>query len=111
MQNLSLNKLKLVAKNRGIKGYKSMSEERLLSTLSELVESKYSFDDERFKKIRKDFNELSDRFSNPQIREIRKNLYEIKNPKNLSTQKIKEIQENLFKSEKSLSNFKKYHPR
>ena len=63
MQNLSLNKLKLVAKNRGIKGYKSMSEERLLSTLSELVESKYSFDDERLKKIRKDFNELSDRFS------------------------------------------------
>ena len=37
MLNLSLNELKLVAKSRGIKGYKSMSEERLLSALSELV--------------------------------------------------------------------------
>ena len=39
-----------------------MSKERLLSTLSESesVESKNSFDDERFKKIREDFNELRD---------------------------------------------------
>ena len=37
MLNLSLNELKLVAKRRGIKGYKSMSKERLLSALSELV--------------------------------------------------------------------------
>ena len=42
---------------------------------------KYSFDDEKLKKIRKDFNELRDRFSKPQIKEIRKNLYDIKNPK------------------------------
>ena len=52
MLNLSLNELKLVTKSRGIKGYKSMSKERLLSALGEpeLVESKYSFDDKRFKK-------------------------------------------------------------
>ena len=39
-----------------------MSKERLLSTLSESesVESKNSFDDERLKKIREDFNELRD---------------------------------------------------
>ena len=43
--NLSLNKLKLIAKSRGIKGYKSMSKERLLSAFSEseLVESKKNF--------------------------------------------------------------------
>ena len=35
MLNLSLNELKLVAKSRGIKDYKSMSKERLLSVLSE----------------------------------------------------------------------------
>ena len=35
MLNLSLNELKPVAKSRGIKGYKSMSKERLLSVLSE----------------------------------------------------------------------------
>ena len=76
-----------------------MSEERLLSALSELesVESKNSFDDERLKKIRKDFNELRDRFAMPEIKEIRKNLYDIKNPKNLSTQKIKEVEGNVFK--------------
>ena len=35
MLNLTLNELKLVAILRGIKGYKSMSKESLLSTLSE----------------------------------------------------------------------------
>ena len=88
MLNLSLNALKLVAKSRGIKGYKSISEERLLSTLSELVESKTSFDDERFKKIRKFNNELRERFLMPQINKITKNLYDIKNPKIFSTQKF-----------------------
>ena len=85
MINLSLNELKLVAKSRGIKDYKSMSKEELLSTLSksESVESatllgKNSFDDERLKKIRKDLiNELRDRFSKLQIKEIRKNIYDI----------------------------------
>ena len=85
MINLSLNELKLVAKSRSIKDYKSMSKEELLSTLSksESVESatllgKNSFDDERLKKIRKDLiNELRDRFSKLQIKEIRKNLYDI----------------------------------
>ena len=63
MLNLSLNELKLVPKRRGIKDYKSMSKERLLSVLSESesVESKNSFDDEKLKKIRKDFNKLRDR--------------------------------------------------
>ena len=69
--------------------------------------SKNSLDDERFKKIRKDFNELRDRFLKPQIKEIRKNSHDIRNLKNLSTQKIKEI-EDLFKLEKRLSNLKKY---
>ena len=56
MLNLSLNELKLVAKKRGIKGYKSMSKERILSALSESesVESK------RLKKTREDFNKLRD---------------------------------------------------
>ena len=113
--NLSLNELKLVAKSRGIKGYKRLSKEKLVSTPneSESVESatalsKKSFDDERLKKIRKDFNELRDRFSKSQIKEIWKNLYDIKNQKNLSKKK-KEIEESLFKLEESFSNFKKYH--
>ena len=47
MPYLSLNELKLIAKSRDIKGYKSMSEERLLSALnaSKLVkESQKNFD-------------------------------------------------------------------
>ena len=85
-----------------------MSKERLLSALSEseLVESENNFDNERLKKITKDFNELRDRFSKPQIKDIRKSLCDIKHPKNLSTQKIKEIEENLLQLEKHLSNLK-----
>ena len=111
MLNLSLNELKLVAKSRGLKGNKSIKE-RLLSALSEsqLVDSENNFDDERLKKIGKDFNELRDRFSKPQIKEIRRNFYDIKNPKNLSTEKIKEIEENLCKLEESLSKLKKILP-
>ena len=47
MLNLSLNELTLIAKSRGIKGYKSMSEDRLLSALNEsesVKESEKSFD-------------------------------------------------------------------
>ena len=34
MRNLSLKELKLTAKNKGIKGYKRMSDNRLLSILN-----------------------------------------------------------------------------
>ena len=64
MLNLSLNELKLIAKSRGIKGYKSMSEERLLSSLNEsesVKETEKNFDDARIEKIKKDFNELRDK--------------------------------------------------
>ena len=39
------------------------------------------------KKIKKDFNELRDRFFKPTIKEIRRNLYEIENKNNLSKSK------------------------
>ena len=56
--------MNLFAKSKGIKGYKSMSEERLLTALSESksVEGKNCFNDERLKKIRKDLNEVIDSF-------------------------------------------------
>ena len=74
-----------------------MSGKRLLSSLS-----KAKIDNERLKKIREDLNKSRHKFSKSEIKEIRKNLYEIESKKNLSTQKIKEI-------EKSLSTLKKYH--
>ena len=63
----------------------------MLNTLneSEPVEGENNFDDERTKKIKKDFNELRDKFVKLKTKEIRRNLYEIENKNNLSTQKVK----------------------
>ena len=44
-----------------------------------------------------------------QIKEIRKNLYEIENEKNLSESKIKEIEKNLTELEENLFKTKKYY--
>ena len=95
VESLSLDDFKLIAKRRGIKGYKNKCEKRLLSALN-----KAKVDNERLKKIREDLNKLRHKFSKSEIKEIRKNHYEIKSKKNLSTQKMKEI-------EKSLSTLKK----
>ena len=56
--------MNLVTKSKGIKGYKSVSKERLLSALSESksVKGKNCFNVERLKKIRKDLNEIIDSF-------------------------------------------------
>ena len=104
MPNLSLNELKQIAEMRRIKEHKNLSKERLLSALdeSESSGSVNSFDNARIKKIREDFNKLRDRFLKPKIKEIRRNLYEIENKKNLSKSKIKEIEQNLIELEESL---------
>ena len=84
-----------------------MSKERLsVPSESELVESEKNFDDERLKKIRKDFNELRHRFLKLKIREIRKNLYEIESKKDLSKSKIKKDWKILSGLKKSLSRLK-----
>ena len=62
--------MKLIAKSRGIKGYKSMSEDRLLSSLNESEPVKESKKDLwwcKNKKIKKDFNELRDGFFKSKI--------------------------------------------
>ena len=71
-----------------------MSKKTLLSALdeSESAETKNNFDNARIKKIKEDFDNLRYGFSKLKIKEVRKNLYNIKNPKNLSKSKIKEIQ-------------------
>ena len=51
IESLSLDELKLIAKSRGIKGYKNMSHKRLLSVLK-----KPKIDKERLKKIREYLN-------------------------------------------------------
>ena len=88
-----LNEIKQIAKMRRIKNYKNMSKERLLSALnkSESAMSGNNFDNARIKKIREDLNKLRDRFLKPKIKEIRKNLYELENKKNLSKPKLKRL--------------------
>ena len=104
MPKLSLNELKQLAKMRRIKGYKSMSKERLLSALdeSESAERESNFNNGRIKKIRESFNKLRDGFFKPKIKEIRRNLYEIENKSNISRSKIKKIEQNLIELEESL---------
>ena len=88
-----------------------MPKKRLSSFLSEpqLPESKKNFENTRMKKIREDFNKLTNPFLKPKIKEIRKNLYEIENKKNLSKLKIKEIEQNLIELEKNLFKLNQYH--
>ena len=76
MLKLALNELKQIEKMRDIKGYKSMSEERLVSSIKESEseeESENNFDGSRIKKIKKD--KLRDRLSKPKIKVIRKYIH------------------------------------
>ena len=57
MLNLTLNELKQISKMRRIKGYKSMSKEKLLKGLDELKSavSRNNFDSARIKEIKDNF--------------------------------------------------------
>ena len=104
MLNLSLNELKQIAKMRRIKGYKIMSKERLLYALDESELAK-CLNNAKIEKIKEHFKKLRDRFLKLKLKEIIKNLYEIKNKK-LSESELKEIEKNLFELEESLSTLK-----
>ena len=115
MLDLLTKESKAIAKIRGIKGYKSMSEDELLGalTLSKPVKNskkpKTNFSKTRIEKVRKEFNESRHKFSKLKKKEIRKNLYEIESKKNLFESKIKEIERNLTELEENLSKAKKYY--
>ena len=106
MRSLSLRDLKLsskeskeiaelLARKRGIKGYKNMREDKLLNALtSSKPVKKYekpNFSKARIGKIEKKFNELKYRFSKSKIKEISRNLYEIRIKKNLFVLGTKKI--------------------
>ena len=112
---LSSEELKSMAKIRGIKSSKSMSENEILSvltsskTVKKSKKTKTNFFKVRIENIRREFNKSRYKFSKLKIKEIRKNLYKIKNEKNLSDSKIKEIERNLTELEENLSKTKKYY--
>ena len=106
---------KVLAQKAGIKGYKSMSEYRLLSALilsqpvKESEKPKINFSKARIEKIRKEFNESRHTFSKSKIKEIRGNLYEIKNKTNLFAVRTEEIDKSLDELERNISKTKKYY--
>ena len=73
------------------------------------TEPKINFSKPRIEKIRTKFHELRHKFSKSKINEIRRNLYEIENEKNLFAPKIKEIKINLIELEENLFKPKKYY--
>ena len=66
MINLSLDELKLVAKNRNIKDYENKSKKDLIKVLSEL-KPKRKIDKKKLEEIRKIFYELRHKFSKKEI--------------------------------------------
>ena len=71
--NLTLDDLIGIAKHRGIRGYKRMSERRLISSTNESKPvNEKNFDSARMEKIEKDFNELRDRLSQPKLKWLNK---------------------------------------
>ena len=115
MLDLSAKELKAIAKLRGIKGYKSMSENELLSAITsskpvkKCKKPKTNFSKSRTEKIRKELNESRHKFSKSNINEIRRNLYKIENEKSLFESKIKETEKNFTELEENLSKTKKYY--
>ena len=106
---------KLLAQERGIKSYKSMSEDELLSALisskpvKKSEKPKIKFSKARIEKIRKEFDESRHKFSKSEINEIRRNLYEIEKEKNLFALRMEEIVKNHDELERNLSKTKKYY--
>ena len=74
--DLSTKELKAITKIKGIKGYKSMSEDELLSALTLSKSVKKGKNQKRIERVRKEFNELRYKFSKLKIKDIRRNLHE-----------------------------------
>ena len=95
MINLSLDELKLVAKNRNTKDYYKKSEKDLIKILSE-PKSEISISKKKIKEIKKNFSELRHKFSKSEIKKFRKSLYDVINHRNLSAAEIRETEKILL---------------
>ena len=102
-----LDELKLVVKSRNTRDYEKKSKKDLIKAFSK-PKSKPRINKKKFEEIRKDFNELRNKFSKKEIDKYRKAFYDIKNYRYLSASKIKEAGKNLNELKKSLR-FKKFH--
>ena len=107
MINLSLDELTLIAQNRNIRDYENKSEEDLIKALIER-KPKIRINKKKLQEIRNDFNELRHKFSKKEVDKYRKDFYDIKNYRLLSTSEIEEARKNLIEFRKSLR-FKEFH--
>ena len=112
MANLTTHELRLIARKRGIKSYKNMSRETLLSTLEELESIFKNLSQNEYKRIAKmqslSQNELSQitkmqDLSQNELEEIAKTRH-LKNCKNVSKEELFIF---LLKSEQSIAEFHK----
>ena len=69
MTNLSLDELKLVAKNRNIKDYQNKSEKDLIKLLSK-PKPKIIINKKKLEEIKKDFSILRHKFSKKEIEKV-----------------------------------------
>ena len=76
MINLSLDELKLVAKNRNINDQENKSEENLIKLLSE-PKPKIIINKKKLEETKKYFSELRHKFSEKEIDKYRKSFYDI----------------------------------
>ena len=111
LKYLGLEDLQAIAQVRGIKDYESMSGDELLSTIfpSKKKEKKAKKGKARIAEIREEFNESRYKFSKLKVKEIRENLCKTEKGKNLSESKIKEIEKYLTELEENLLKSKKYY--
>ena len=93
MIDLSLNELKLIAKSRNIKDYKSKSKKDLIKALSE-TKPKIRINKKKLEDIRKGFNELKYKFSKKEVDKYRKAFHDIKNYRHLSASEIMKVGKN-----------------
>ena len=105
--------VQLLARKRSIKDYESMSEDRLLDAIISSKPAKkfdkLKFLKARIREIEREFKKAKHKFSKSIKDEIRKNLYEIKNKKNIFKYGTKKTGKSLDKSEIFLFKTKKYY--
>ena len=93
--NLSVDEIKLVAKNTDIKDYKNKSKEDLIKILSE-SKPKRKINKKKLEEIIKNFNELKHKFSQKEIDKWRKTFHNIRNYRYLSAAEIEEAKKILL---------------
>ena len=97
--NLSLDELRLIAKNRNVSDYENKSEKDLIKALSE-PKPKIRINKKKLEEIKKDFEKLRHKFSKKEIDKYRKAFYDIENHRYLSASEIDEARKNLNRLKK-----------